>query len=88
MTFADKAKPGQKPAQKSCLESGVKRKAPHRIAEIAAVFATHHQKISSADFDLNSNDVLAVVHDDLAQMGIEVESGKSHIRDRSCSRGV
>ena len=44
-------------------------KTPHRIAEIAAVFATHHQKISSAEFDLNSNDVLAVGHDDLAPMG-------------------
>ena len=61
-------------------------KAPHRIAEIAAVFTAHHEEISSAKFDLNSNDVLAVVHDDLAQMGIEVESGKT--KDQKISRPV
>jgi hypothetical protein len=61
-------------------------KAPHRIAEIAAVFTAHHEEISSAKFDLNSNDVLAVVHDDLAQMGIEVESGKT--KDQKIPRPV
>jgi hypothetical protein len=60
--------------------------APHRIAEIAAVFTAHHDEISSAKFDLNSNDVLAVVHDDLAQMGIQVESGKT--KDQKIPRPV
>ena len=61
-------------------------KAPRRIAEIAAVFTTHHDEISSARFDLNSNEVLAVVHDDLAKMGIEVESGKT--KDQKILRPV
>ena len=54
-------------------------KAPHRIAEIAAVFTAHHEEISSARFDLNSNDVLAVVHDDLAQMVIRKPTSLSEL---------
>jgi len=61
-------------------------KEPARIAEIAAVFTAHHEDISSAKFDLNSNDVLAVVHDDLAQIGIQVESGKT--KDQKIPRPV
>ena len=61
-------------------------KAPRRIAEIAAVFTAHHEEISSAKFDLSSNDVLGVVHDDLTLMGIEIESGKT--KDQKIPRPV
>jgi hypothetical protein len=51
-------------------------RAPSHLTEIVSVFARHLPRIASASYELTSNEVLAVVRQDLQSLGFRVEEGR------------